>query len=347
MKNKSLKLLSLIIATIFAIQLTQAVFIAQPLPSDYESKSLIEKTAENVNNGFLPENESGEGGVRLIASGSCGTQADWEFTSDAKLTVSGSGAIADYVAGEAPWYQYRDSIKEIDVGSEISAIGDYAFYGCYNVESVTIPLGTEANPFFQIEAIPPVLESIGNGAFSGCMRLVSIKIPSSVKSIGQSAFSDCFYLEEISLKGNVLESIGDRAFFNCKFLESISLPISVKTIGDYVFSGCLLLNSISVVTDNLYFTAVDGVLFNKYKTKLIRFPSYSDITDYEIPNTVESIEEEAFMGCSSLRTVNFPKELKWIGASAFKDCKSLKVPIPTLPSVTKMGKNAFKGCKEK
>ena len=92
-------------------------------------------------------------------SGSCGEGVGWTLDSEGLLTVSGSGAMADYGSGGAPWYAFRSDIESLRVGNGVTRIGGYAFYSCANL--------TEAE-------IPDCVSGIGASAFSGCYRLKSV-----------------------------------------------------------------------------------------------------------------------------------------------------------------------------
>ena len=96
----------------------------------------------------------------------------------------------------------------VNVPQKVESIGDYAFYICGTLTSITLPQG---------------VKSIGNGAFHGCYALTSITLPQGVKNIGDNAFSSCEALTSITLPQGV-ESIGDSAFYYCYALTSIRIP---------------------------------------------------------------------------------------------------------------------------
>ncbi len=95
------------------------------------------------------------------ASGICGENLTWTQDAAGTLTVSGTGAMKDYNYRGAPWYQSRDSIKTVVIESGVTAIGEYAFYGCSSLISITIPEG---------------VTSIGRSAFYGCSSLKDVSI---------------------------------------------------------------------------------------------------------------------------------------------------------------------------
>lgn len=126
-------------------------------------------------------------------------------------------------------------------------------------------------------------------------------------------------------------------------IKSVIIPDSVTSIGDGAFSNCKSLKSIKVDDNNNIYASDNGVLFNKDKTILIKYPIGKSDTEYNILDSVTSIDISAFEDCTSLTSVTIPDKVTSIGNYAFYGCTSLaSVIIPE--SVTSIGNNAFKNC---
>ena len=168
--------------------------------------------------------------------------------------------------------------------------------------------------------------SIACGAFSGCTGLTSVAIPNSVVSIGMVGH-------------------GPRgAFSGCSGLTSITIPNSVTTIGDNAFQGCPRLTSVNISD----IAAWCGISFSSASSTPLYharhlFLNGEEVKDLTIPNSVTSIGDYVFYGCSDLTSVTIPNSVTSIGRSAFEGCVGLtSVNIPN--AVTSIGGSAFSGC---
>ncbi|SFD27847.1 leucine-rich repeat protein [Ruminococcus albus] len=184
--------------------------------------------------------------------------------------------------------------------------------------------------------------SIGEYAFYMHNNITDITIPDTVLNIGSFAFSNCRSLNNIDIPDSVV-SINIYAFYLCSGLTSVSIPASVASIGNFSFYGCTSLTNISVSKDNPYYSAVDGVLFNKDKTVIISYPAGKTSDVYSIPSGVVEIGNGAFAESRNLKTVIIPKGVSNIGSYAFCSCSGLTVA--KLPdSIIGIDKYAFNGC---
>lgn len=137
-------------------------------------------------------------------------------------------------------------------------------------------------------------------------------------------------------------SISQYAFYNCTGLTSVEIPSSVKTIGDSSFESCINLIDINVNDENASFCSINGILYSKDASLLIQCGGGKN-GDISLPNSVTTIGEYAFSGCSRLTSVAISNSVTTIGEYAFSSCNSLtSVTIPS--SVTTIGKGAFSGC---
>jgi len=134
-------------------------------------------------------------------------------------------------------------------------------------------------------------------------------------------------------------SIGFQAFA-ARPLSSVTIPTSITSIGKEAFLLCENLTAINVDASNTAYSSDNGVLYNKNKTTLIKCPAKGITGVYTIPDSVTSIEEHAFSGCTSLTSVTIPDSVTSIGNNAFLNCTSLtSITLPN--NVTSIGDGAF------
>ena len=289
------------------------------------------------------------------------TDCDNSLSGDIVLPSKIEGKPVTSIGDNA--FGFCSSLTSITIPNSVTSIGDDAFYNCSSLTSITIPNS---------------VTRIGDSAFCGCSSLTSVTIPDSITSIGTCAFEGCKKLTQInvdkantvylsvngvlfnknktelikypdgkadtsySIPGSVT-SIANYAVYYCSSLTSIAIPDGVTSIGYGAFDGCDKLNQINVDTANTKFSSVNGVLFNKNKTELIRYPEGKTDTSYAIPDSVTRIGDSAFCGCSSLTSITIPDGVTSIGNYAFEHCSSLtSVAIPD--SVTSIGWYTFSDC---
>lgn len=286
------------------------------------------------------------------------------FCECANLTSVSIGNNVTNISNEA--FGRCSGMTSITIPGNVASIGDYAFYACRNLTSVTIDngvtsIGNEA--FIDCEGltsisipnsmgnigyyafrncssltsvtIPESITSIGNGVFSGCTALTNVTIPKNLTTIGNNAFSNCSGLTSVPI-GSSVNSIGNYAFSGCTSLTSFTIPNSVTSIGEYPFSGCyfaknsFINNSTLIDQDNWGATICDeethdGLLIRDNTTIKCR-PLATSVT---VPNSVNSIGDDTFYGCTSLSSVTIGNGVRSIGHRAFNYCTSLtSITIP-------------------
>ena len=223
---------------------------------------------------------------------------------------------------DSPFKDYE--IRKATVKYGITSIGESAFLGCRGMTELTLPNS---------------VTSIGDSAFEGCSGLTELILPSSVTSIGDSAFSGCSGLTELTLPNGV-RSIGDYAFSGCTGLTELILPNSVTSIGNYAFSDCSGLEKITVDRGNKRYDSwgnCNSIIETGTNTLIV------GCKNSVIPNSVTSIGDCAFYGCTGLTELTLPNSVRSIGDGAFSGCSGLtELTLPN--SVTRIGDCAFYGC---
>ena len=226
-------------------------------------------------------------------------------------------------------------LVRIILPTNLTSIGDDAFYGCSSLTSVTIPNSVMSIEYRAFEGcssltsvtIPNSVTSIGDGAFAHCSSLTSVTIGNSVTSIGIHAFDDCSSLTSITI-GNSVTSIGGSAFIGCSSLTSVTIPNSVTSIEGHTFYGCSSLTSVTIGN------SVTNIGWNA-------FEGCSSLASVTIPNSVTSIGEWAFAGCSSLTSIIIPNSITSIGDNAFYGCSLTSITClgTTPPEASDLGAN--------
>ena len=229
-------------------------------------------------------------------------------------------------------------LTELTLPNSVTSIGNYAFSDCSGLEKITVDRGNKrydswgnCNSIIETgtntlivgcknSVIPNSVTSIGDGAFRGCSGLTELTLPNSVMSIGDCAFYGCSGLTELTLPNSVT-SIGDCAFYGCSGLTELILPNSVRSIGDIAFTYCSGLEKITVESGNSCYDSRDNcnsIIDTEFNTLIV------GCKNSVIPNSVTSIGDCAFYGCSGLTELILPNSVRSIGDIAFTYCSGLE-----------------------
>ncbi|MCR5122473.1 MAG: leucine-rich repeat domain-containing protein, partial [Ruminococcus sp.] len=270
-----------------------------------------------------------------VTSGSCGESVNYELNGDV-LTISGTGDMDDYSLGRSPFLFFSDDVTKVVVSSGVTSIGDSAFYGFSNLQSLTLA---------------STITDIGNYAFYGC-GLESVTVPGTVSTVGDRAFSDCFKLTSAKLSSGVTE-LGDEAFAGCLNLFDVEFADSVDYIGDGAFTDSSWLSRLSKNGLSVYNgflldgSGASGAVSVPSGVKSVcgsAFSGNSAITSVVLPSGVKSVGDYAFKNCTGLTSVTLNSDLTDLGIGAFTGCTSLKsADLPAGLSCVPYG--AFSGCK--
>ena len=169
--------------------------------------------------------------------------------------------------------KYNGPGGKVIIPAGVMTIGEYAFYHCSTLTSVTIP-----------ESVA----SIGKGAFSYCCNLTKVNIPKGVTSIENYTFAFCQNIPELIIPNGV-KTIGEQAFYGCRNLKDVTIPSTVTNIKNSAFSGCrsfkniVIPNSVTNIGNNAFEDFWDKNLSfeSGYLCRPIKLPalSASEIVD--------------------------------------------------------------------
>lgn len=218
-------------------------------------------------------------------------------------------------------YAFSDctALKVVHIGKNVTEMGNNVFSNCTGLEK------------FSVSADNAVYSSDENGVLYNKNKTELLIYPASnlsatytvaenVKTIADSTFAGSKNVKTIVIVDNVT-TIGANAFLGSRSLESVVIGKGVTTIGGDAFEGCEKLTGISVSADNaVYCSDENGVLYNKAKTEIIKYPAGNVKTSFTVPAGIDTLRVLSFSNAVNLKSVTIGKSVKTIGASAFYGC---------------------------
>lgn len=243
-----------------------------------------------------------------------------EYRVTKTLSYNGSNAIVNFKGkliiskgiteiGRAS-FNGASKITGVEIPNSAILISDYAFQNCEGLTTITIP--------GSVKKIGNWWGNANGQIFNGCSNLKEVILEEGIEEISGRAFDSCSKVKEWKLPKS-LKRIGPGAFQSTG-VEEFNIPENVESIAATFISSSNL-SRINVDSNNKYFTSVDGILFDKDSTRLIKYPENRDGSSYEVPNTVNTIDANAFGSCKNLQTIVIADSVEKIGDSAFYGSK--------------------------
>ena len=253
---------------------------------------------------------------------------------------------------------YVDGIGIITFDDEITIVGEWSFYGCHSLASITLPetvtkldrSAFESCTSLESVMLPDGLTTLGDYVFYNNQALKSITIPATVTNMGEHVFEACTALQEIyveavtppALGGSILSGASKpTCYIPCGTLDAYEASAWAGQVAEFVDKCAGGTNIITYTASN------DSVVVphkaDAFGAKLISNTYVNGVGTLTFDAPVTKIGNEAFSGCYRLATIDFPVSVETIGSNAFTACTDLQtIDIPN--TVTSIQKLAFFGC---
>ena len=306
------------------------------------------------------------GTLTWVKDDKIGDKVTWRMTNYPKegaVYISGTGETWDWPSDYPGFYNFRDEIKLVSVGSGVTALGTYLFY--------SLPQLKEA-------VIPETVTELRNNAFTACWNLNTIRFAGNAPTFASNVFTNvtatAYYLpiENGGWTSSVMQNyggsitwvcdnqVGDNVtwtlssdgkltltgsgatwsysyndqhpgfYYSQMSVKSISVDAGVTSLGDYLFyrmqraTSCTLPNSLMTI--------------GRYA-----FRECYNLSSFKFPDYLTEIGQDAFLGCYDLPSLEIPATVTTIGSYAFDDCTSM-TEVRFLGHAPKnMGNDIFRG----
>ena len=329
-RRKTMKrILALILAILMVLSTFAACNSEEPKDTEKQTESVTNKNGETVKPETDKSNENSE------------TEKGTEYKPSQGLAFKLSEDGKSYfVKGIGTCTDKKIVIPEVYKNLPVTSIGNYAFYGCSKLTSVTIPDSVTSIGDYAFwlcsnlssMTIPDSVTSIGRYAFSGCTNLTSVIIGNSVTSIGVHGFINCLKLVEVINKsslniqkgdvdGNTYEDGNEHAYYALEVHSGDSKIVNKDGYLFYTYEGVNYL--VNYVGTDTALTLPANYNGENYVIYQYAFYKNDNITSVVIPDSVTSIDSYAFYDCDSLTSVTIGDSVTSIGDYAFSSCYKL------------------------
>ena len=273
------------------------------------------------------------------------------------------GMQTEFAPGELPQQAFFGSkLASIILPATIKVIGQAAFAGCEQLQSILLPEGLTAIEAYAFSGagltaveVPATVASIGRGAFANCPQLAQATLGCAV--IGEQAFMGDAALESIAL-GEAVTTIADEAFLNTALtnIDLSTLP-ALKRVGTLAFASTALATA---ALPQQEVAVGDGALFNNalltqanLPDDMEQVPAYvmagNEVLDFAgiIPSQAQSSGDYAFYNCTAQAdTLHIPAGVNYIGTRALAGTIGVKNIYVEPTTVPQLGENVWEGMKQ-
>ena len=305
----------------------------------------------------------------VVAEGMCGENATWTLYGSGKLVIDGSGAMDDYTSqSQQPWAEYRNQIKSIEIGKDITTVGQYAFAFAHYVESVVFEEGSKlekvgAVSFYYMVYVkeiklPETVTKIGNLGLAYNSELKDVYIPQGVSSIHAQAFkkspnvtlnvAEESYAETYAVKNNI-------AYTTRPFVESVvaegkcgeNATWTLYESGKLVIDGSGAMDNYTIQSEQPwadYRLKIKKIVIGKDITTVgqyaFAYAHYVESVVFEEGSKLERVGAVSFYYMIYVKEIKLPETVTRIDNLAFAYCD--KLTSVDYPTDAKVHKDAFK-----
>lgn len=256
-------------------------------------------------------------------------------------------------------FYHCDFLTQISLANRVSIIGAYAFACCKSLEEISLAdtrikllsesMFTLCDKLVTIK-LPSTLVTIEREAFCNCPELKEVDIPQYVREIEDAVFMKCSKLERVAWPSKVT-SIPNNTFRDCPLMKT-EIPDWVVSVGDYAYCGCKASETLTVparvksigVAAFAYQNIVSVKLEEGTPLSQCMFEGCAKLENIVLPGNIAGIPASFLKFCKSLKTINLPKSVTYIGNYALEGTGLSSIVLPV--GVTEIGSYAFQDCAE-